>query len=178
MPGTSVAPSVQRPRTFVLRALQAGCEMSFLLSVLLLAATLASATFVRGDVLWALRFAMLTIGVPLLVASMGVAAFFSLRAAREADVRAAHRLRERLYFVATLVLTVLVPSALLGARAVLLPRPGGALPVHAVEAGAWLLAAFLLWGSVSDARALAALAEADQPEAAADASERSMSSIR
>ena len=78
---------------------------------------------------------------------------------------------------ATLVLTVLVPSALLGARAVLMPRPGGALAVQTVEAGAWLLAACLLWGSVGDARALAEVGDADQP-GAADAPDRSMSSIR
>lgn len=177
MPGISTARAAQRPRTFVLRALRASCETSFLLSVALLAATLASMTFAHGDARWALRFAMLTIGVPLLAASMAVAALVSLRAARETDVRAVHRLRERLYFVATLVLTVLVPSALLGARAVLMPRPGGALAVHAVEAGAWLLAACLLRGSVGDARALADAGDADQPEDAG-APDRSMSSIR
>ncbi len=175
MPGISTARSAQRPRTFLLRALQVSCETSFLLSVALLVATLVSVIFVQGDTLWALRFAMLTIGVPLLAASMAVAAFVSLRAARETDVRAAHRLRERLYFVATLVLTVLVPSALLGARVVLVPRAGGVLAVHVVEAGAWLLAACLLWGSVGDARALA---EAGDQSEVADAPDRSMSSIR
>jgi len=177
MHGTSTAPSARRPRTWVLRALQASCETSFLLSLALLAATLVSITFVDGDSRWTLRFAMLTIGVPLLAASMTVAALVSLRAARETDMRAAHRLRERLYFVATLVLTVLVPSALLGARAVLMPRPGGLLAVQVVETVAWLLAACLLWGSVGDARALVDTGDADQPEAA-DAPERSMSSIR
>lgn len=177
MLGISSARAAQRPRTWVLRALQASCETSFLLSIVLLAATLVSVTFVDGNTRWTLRFAMLTIGVPLLAASMTVSALVSLRAARETDVRAAHRLRERLYFVATLVLTVLVPSALLGARAVLMPRPGGTLAVQMVEAGAWLLAACLLWGSVGDARALAEGGDADQPEAA-DAPDRSMSSIR
>ena len=177
MSGISTAPSAQRPRTFALRVLQASCETSFTLSVALLAAALASMALALGDVRWFIRFAMLTVGVPLLAASMALAAFVSFRVARETDVREMHRLRERLYFVATLVLTVLVPSALLGVRAVLLPRPGGALLVHAVEVGAWLLAASLLWGSVADARALAFVGDGDQPEPA-DASRRSMSSIR
>lgn len=175
MSGTPTAHPA-RPRTFVLRVLQASCETSFLVSVVLLAASLASTMLDPGEARWALRFAMLVIGVPLLVASMALAALVSLRAARETGLREVHRLRERLYFVGTLVFTVLVPSALLGARAVLLPRPGGALAVHAVEAGAWLLAACLLWGGVGDARALAA-SDDDQPETAG-ASGRSMSSIR
>lgn len=177
MSGISTAHSAQQPRTFLLRVLQASCETSFLLSVALLAASLVSMVLALGDVRWSIRFAMLMIGVPLLAASMALAAFVSFRAAPEIDVREMHRLRERLYFVATLVLTVLVPSALLGVRAVLLPRPGSAAAVYAVETCAWLLAAGLLWGSVADARALAVAEDGNQPESA-DAPARSMSSIR
>ncbi|HLT25081.1 MAG TPA: hypothetical protein VK047_00175 [Zeimonas sp.] len=143
----------------------------------MLAASLASLTLVPGDALRALRFAMLWFGLPLLALAMTLAASAARRLARDVDAREILRLRERLYFVAALVLTVLVPSALLGLRAALVPRPGGALAVGVVEAGAWLLAAGLLWGNVGDARGLGVAGDPGQ-RADESASVRSMSSMR
>ncbi|HEY0879369.1 MAG TPA: hypothetical protein VGE10_13055 [Zeimonas sp.] len=179
MSRTSTVRSTHRSAVLAGRILRAGCEMSFTLSLALFVASAVSMGLEPGTALRAVRGAMLQFGVPLLVAAMAVAAFAALRIAHAIDAREVHRLRERLYFVAALMLTVLVPSVLLGVRAMLMPRPGGVIAVHVVEVLAWLLATWLLWGNVHDARALSFAGGRDEDQVdATRVSERSMSSIR
>lgn len=175
MSGVSPTGSMQGAQGIAARILRASCEISFVFGLALLAASLLSIALEPGAPLHALRTAMLRFGIPLVAASMAVIALAAHRLARFTGVRELHRLRERLYFVAALVLTVLAPSALLGMRMLPMPPPG-AVAVYAVEACAWLLAAWLLWGNASDARTLAG-GEFDQ-SGEARAAERSMSSIR
>jgi hypothetical protein len=178
MSGVSLVSSTHRSAAPGARILRASCEASFTVSLALFVASAAAIALAPGEALRAMRTAMLHFGIPLLAISMAVAALAARRIAYETDVREVHRIRERLYFVATLVLTVLVPSALFGARTVLVPRAGGAIAVHLVEAVAWLLAAWLLWGNVGDARSRAVAGESDQLDDVAPLPERSMSSIR
>lgn len=167
----------RRPDSLAPLLLRAGSDLSFLLSCALLAASLVSFVPAPGDVLRTLRLAMLWFGVPALAAAMTLAASAAHRMSRDLDLRELHRLRERLYFVAALGVTVLLPSALLGMRVALMPRPGGAIAVQVVETGAWLLAAILLRGNVGDSRRAASEGDADQP-ADESSPERSISSIR
>lgn len=148
-----------------------------MLSCALLAASLVSFVPAPGDALRALRLAMLWFGLPLLATTMAFTASAAYRVARDVDTREIHRLRERLYFVAALGVTVLLPSALLGMRVAMMPRPGGAIAVQVVETGAWLLAACLLRGNLGDSRRPAAEGGADQ-RAGESGPERSISSIR
>lgn len=175
MSGISPMGPMRGARGIVPRILRASCEISFVFGLALLVSSLLSIALEPGASLQSLRTAMLRFGLPLVAASMAVVAVAAHRLARFTGVRELHRLRERLYFVAALVLTVLAPSALLGARMMPMPRPG-AIAVYAVEACAWLIAAWLLRGNVDDARRLVA-GEPDQLDEAR-APERSMSSIR
>jgi len=174
MSGTSTARSAPRALVQATWVLCASCEISFAFALVLLVAASWSLWLEPGAALRVVRMAMLQFGIPLLVAALATAAVAARRVARSTEVREASRVRERLYFVATMMLTVLVPSALLGTRTMLALRPGSMI-VNAVEAFAWLLAAWLLWGNIDDARRLA-LASADQPGDACPP-ERSMSSI-
>lgn len=175
MSGISTVRPAHRAGANATRILRAGCEMSFAFGFVLLVASSSALWLEPGAALRMLRTAMLRFGIPLLAASMALTALAVRRVARDTGAREAHRLRERLYFVATLVLTVLAPSALLGARTMLVLRPGSAV-VHAVEAGAWFLAAWLMWGNLDDARKLAdgEPVQSDEPCVPG----RSMSSIR
>ncbi len=175
MSGISHVRPARRMRTNPTRILLAACEISFAFGLALVVASLAALWLEPGPVLRTVRMAMLQFGIPLLAASMTVTAIAVRRVARDTDAREAHRLRERLYFVATLVLTVLAPSALLGARMMLVLRPGSAA-VHAVEACAWFLAAWVMWGNIDDARKLADVASDHVDDARVP--ERSMSSMR
>jgi len=174
MSGTSTVRSTPCAVVNATRILSASCQASFALALALLVASAWSLWFEPGEVLRVVRTAMLQVGIPLVSATLAVAAVTARRVARATEVREALRLRERLYFVATMMLTVLAPSALLGIRTMLALRPGSMI-VNIVEAFAWLLAAWLLWGSIDDARRLA-VGSPDQPDDAR-APERSMSSI-
>ncbi len=174
MYGTSTVRSAPRALAAAARILCASCRISFVVALMLLAAASWSLWLAPGEPLRVVRTAMLQVGIPLLAAALVATAAAVRRVARTTEAREASRLRERLYFVATMMLTVLVPSALLGTRTMLALRPGSMI-VNAVEAFAWLLAAWLLRGNIDDARRLA-VGSSDQP-GDARAPERSMSSI-
>lgn len=156
----------------------------------LLAGSLATLTTLPGIAAYPVRVWMLQAGFPMLALAMAASALALRRLAADLD-RETRRLRERLYFVATVGVMVLLPAAVLGLRWAWGPRPGNEIAVRVVETLAMLIVALLLLRNASDARAV--LAEpsdrADPEESggeagslggaqAADLPERSMSSIR
>lgn len=164
------------------RVLRVSSIVSVTVCALLLAGSLATLTVLPGVDAWSLRMWMLQAGLPLLAAAMATSALALRRLAKTLD-RETLRLRERLYFVATVGVMVLLPAAVLGLRWAWGPRPGNELAVRVVEALAMLIVALLLLRNASDARSVGAEAAerdgaaepADQPD---DLPERSMSSIR
>lgn len=172
---------------------------SAVLCAALLAGSFATLTTLPGVAAWPVRLWMLQAGFPMLALTMAASALVLRRLAAMGLDRETRRLRERLYFVATVGVMVLLPAAVLGLRWAWGPRPGNELAVRGVEALAMLLVALLLLRNATDVGAvLAETAEraepgesgtrpgapADAPAGAqvgaqvGDLPERSMSSIR
>ncbi len=127
----------------------------------LLAGSLATLTTLPGVAAWPLRLWMLVAGLPLLASTMAASALALRRLAAIDFERETRRLRERLYFVATVGVMVLLPAAVLALRWASGPRPGNEIAVRVVEALAMLIVALLLLRNASDAHA--ALAESGRP---------------
>lgn len=167
-----------RQGALALQFVRALSDVSLAVCAALLIASIASIALVSPGALRPLRTGMLQFGLPLLGVFLAADVFAMRHGGLSGDARELYRLRERVCVVAALVLTVLLPSAVLGARGVLAPRPGNTLAVWLVEVLAWVLATWLLLGNAADARKLAPPARlADQADAAREP-ERSMSSIR
>jgi len=150
---------LERDRRHALRLLQASCLLAALACAALLGTAVSAIVVDDPSTIRRLRVAMLHPGMTLLGLALAIAAMVALRVARIVDDANLRRLRERLYFVATVAALVLVPSTLLewhwaGSAQSL----AGVLAVQAMEVIALSIALALLVRNARDALRLAAQA--------------------
>lgn len=161
---------VARDRWHALRLLQAFCLLAAIGCAGLLGLALIAMVAIEPSTTRTMRAAMLHPGLTVLALMLGGAALTAARLGRLVDDRNLARLRERLYFVATVAALVLAPSALLGWRWAFAQRPIAGIGVAlAMEAIALLIVLLLLVRNARDALRLRV--QPDRPV------RRSMSSI-
>lgn len=156
-----------------LRVWRYSCAALLVVCLGLFVASITSMVVGSGEFTRTLRPWMLQAGLPLLafLIAFSVMSLERVRRGCEGLDFDFVRSRERLYFIATVGVMVLLPSAVLAQRWLAAPRPGGELAIRAVEALALLIVALLLLRNQFDAREARRQAE-ESPEG------RSMSSMR
>lgn len=149
----SVAEGATSDRRHALHLLQAFCLLAVLACAALLSTAAVAVVAVDPSTERTMRVAMLHPGLTTLAVMIGCAALAAGRLRRiVGDEPNLRRLRERLYFVATVTALVLAPSALLGWRWASTSRAmQGSGVVLAMEALAQLIVLLLLVRNARDA---------------------------
>jgi len=149
----SVAEGATSDRRHALHLLQAFCLLAVLACAALLSTAAVAVVAVDPSTERTMRVAMLHPGLTTLAVMIGCAALAAGRLRRiVGDEPNLRRLRERLYFVATVTALVLAPSALLGWRWAAASRAmQGSGVVLAMEALAQLIVLLLLVRNARDA---------------------------
>lgn len=137
-------------RRFMLRALQGFCLLAVAACIGLLGVALVAMVAADASTARTMRAAMLHPGLTVLALMLGGAAVTAARIGRLQEDRNLARLRERVYFVATVAALVLAPSALLGWRWAFAPRPVAGIGV--VLAMEWIALAIVLLLLLRNAR--------------------------